>query len=514
MAKKIRFPLEMDNGIEVRNMEELREHFSLAHVLRYIEDGKLSRWLRDRYENELADKIDSIDSDDQQLAKKVSEIFEVPYDEKAEEELEKAAERVTRLEKLKQFTEEECYASVIDHVAFDQDELYDLLDASAERIYLCGERFSIPLSKLGVTYTGINHPVAVIDSKVAVDWEQKQITLEGVVFDEKYQTVLAHDEEEKTESENSAESTTEEVYKERRERARLVGLKAEQDLVKEDRKYYGIPDDRGLCTIGDDGKAVYNTYNHLIVAEKDFKECEKSLNGDYVRLLQDQFYRMYMGYKLHYFRQPSDQRHVDAYNWVALESGHPEYCIKSSDFTSECKSESESVSEYVRSAFEESTSAEVFNERRERARLVGLKEEDELTPEDRKYYGVPKHRGYIMQDNNAGIAYNCNIVHLINSEKKLKYWERVYTDTKYIELLQDQFYRMFMGYDLHYFKEPSDERHLKVYNETAIECGHPEYCINSGDFVPEYISNLASACKDASKEMKRAVDIFLKHGRN
>ena len=30
MAKKIRFPLEMDNGAEVRSMEELRNNFSLG----------------------------------------------------------------------------------------------------------------------------------------------------------------------------------------------------------------------------------------------------------------------------------------------------------------------------------------------------------------------------------------------------------------------------------------------------------------------------------------------------
>lgn len=206
MAKKVRFPLEMDNGAEARSMEELREHFSLARVLRYIESGKLSKWLRDRYEDEIADKIDSLDPDDQQLAKKVSEIFGVPYDEKAKEELEKAAERVARLEKLKQFTEEEQYAAVIDQIAFDQDELYDLLDEDAEQIYLCGARFSIPLSKPGVTYIGINNPVAVIDAKQEVDWEQKKITVEGVVFDEKYQAVLDRASAEKEELTGSAGS--------------------------------------------------------------------------------------------------------------------------------------------------------------------------------------------------------------------------------------------------------------------------------------------------------------------
>lgn len=32
-GKKIRFPLEMDNGVEVRSVEELRENFSIARVI-------------------------------------------------------------------------------------------------------------------------------------------------------------------------------------------------------------------------------------------------------------------------------------------------------------------------------------------------------------------------------------------------------------------------------------------------------------------------------------------------
>ena len=33
MAKKIRFPLEMENGVEVRSMEELRENFSITNFV-------------------------------------------------------------------------------------------------------------------------------------------------------------------------------------------------------------------------------------------------------------------------------------------------------------------------------------------------------------------------------------------------------------------------------------------------------------------------------------------------
>ena len=190
MAKKIRFPLEMDNGIEVRSIEELRDNFSLARVLAYYKNGKLAIWLRDRYANDLADAIEAVNPSEQNLAKKLSEIFDIPYDEKIEIELKKAAEKEERLKRLKQFTQEQSFIDHIDSVAFDQDELYDLLDEDTEKIYLCGDRFSIPLSKQGVSYVGINNPIAVIDSKVEVDWHEKKISVEGVIFDEKYQNIL------------------------------------------------------------------------------------------------------------------------------------------------------------------------------------------------------------------------------------------------------------------------------------------------------------------------------------
>ena len=61
MARKVRFALEMNKGVEVRSMEELREHFSLAKVLEYYNNGKLVIWLRDHYENSKADSIEQLD---------------------------------------------------------------------------------------------------------------------------------------------------------------------------------------------------------------------------------------------------------------------------------------------------------------------------------------------------------------------------------------------------------------------------------------------------------------------
>lgn len=190
MAKKIRFPLEMDNGIQVRSMEELRNNFSLGRVLTYVQNDKLEIWLRDRYENNIADAIAQLDKMDVELPRKVSEIFDVPYAEKTEDDLKQEAERAERIKRLKEFTDETQYVDKIDKIAFNQDELYDLLDENVNEIYLFGDRFEIPLSVKGISYKGINNPVVVINSKTEVDWLAEEISLETVRFDEKYQAMI------------------------------------------------------------------------------------------------------------------------------------------------------------------------------------------------------------------------------------------------------------------------------------------------------------------------------------
>ena len=190
MAKKIRFPLEMENGVEVRSMEELRDNFSTSRVLSYLKNGKLEVWLRDRFETDIADRIGQLELQAENLAKKLCEIFDISFDEETEDEMKKSAARAERILLLRKCTDDEEFEEVIDSVAFNQDELYDLLDEEVYTIYLCGEKFSIPLAKEGVSYIGINQPTVVIDSKVEVDWVKKNISVENVVFDPKYQSTV------------------------------------------------------------------------------------------------------------------------------------------------------------------------------------------------------------------------------------------------------------------------------------------------------------------------------------
>lgn len=71
MVNKYMFPLIMEDGIEVRNLEELKEHFSLPKVLDCLKNGMLVRWLHDRCLNDMADQISELALEDKECVKKL-----------------------------------------------------------------------------------------------------------------------------------------------------------------------------------------------------------------------------------------------------------------------------------------------------------------------------------------------------------------------------------------------------------------------------------------------------------
>lgn len=196
MSKQIGFPLEMDNEVKVRDLESLKTHFSIVRILDYLKSGKLITWLKVRYADEIIESLGEIDLEDSELPYKVCKAFGLEFDEKAQEEYKKATARAERIAKVKEYTENAEYIDNIDLVAFVQDDVYALLEDEQEKIYLCGDRFSIPLTQSGITYIGINAPMVVIDSSVEVDWKSMGISFNGVIFDEEYQKIV---EEAKTE---------------------------------------------------------------------------------------------------------------------------------------------------------------------------------------------------------------------------------------------------------------------------------------------------------------------------
>ena len=156
-GRTVKFPLEVKNGTQARNMTDLVNNFDIEKIIGYFLDGRLKSWLEARYYEEEAIAIEKIDKDDPDLAKKLSEVFGVAYNETVidPEEIERQNARIT---KLKQITSDEEIIRNVDLVAFDQEELADLYDSGKKKIYLCEGEFNIPKSKQNIDYVFIGEP--------------------------------------------------------------------------------------------------------------------------------------------------------------------------------------------------------------------------------------------------------------------------------------------------------------------------------------------------------------------
>ena len=186
MAKKIRFPLKMKNGAEVRSIDELKENFDLESVLGYFTDGRLATWLTDRYYDTKAEAVSALSADMPDLNAKLCEILEVEYQaENDETDVELIARRREKLQIINGVTDNREILDNIDLVAMNQDELFDILDESPEKVYLYGEKFSIPLGKKNISYIGVNKPLVVLEKdKIVGDYNSAEIIFDNVRFEE------------------------------------------------------------------------------------------------------------------------------------------------------------------------------------------------------------------------------------------------------------------------------------------------------------------------------------------
>ena len=129
--RRIKFALNLKDGEQVRSLEELQEHFDLEKIIGYYQDGKLLTWLEDRFYDDEADEIKKLSGDESDLGEQLCRIFHVEHlSGQNMDEPETIAWRKERLEKLKQFTADSSILQHVDWVAFDQDDLEEILNIS------------------------------------------------------------------------------------------------------------------------------------------------------------------------------------------------------------------------------------------------------------------------------------------------------------------------------------------------------------------------------------------------
>ena len=185
MARKIKFALEMSDGTKIRsNIEELREHFDIESIMGYFLSGKLQEWLEDRYYENEANEIAKINKDDNDIRMKVCRILgvEPPSDEDFNINI---IEKINcKKSLLRQITDDETIIEHVQHVAFNQEELAELIDQGESIIYLYGKNFTLPANIKNKTYIGINMPSITINVKSSTDLLNKNIKLKNVILPE------------------------------------------------------------------------------------------------------------------------------------------------------------------------------------------------------------------------------------------------------------------------------------------------------------------------------------------
>ena len=161
-------------------------------------NGRLATWLNDRYYTELAEQVNALAEvqDNTALQKELCRIFDVDFADEEDIDVDAVNERNRKLDVLRQYTADDTVLKNVDIVAFDQEELGDILDSGENVIYLFNNTFSIPLSVKNKKYIGIGKAECIIHSKDVVDFTELGIEFDNVVFDEKYRKI----EEEKSPS--------------------------------------------------------------------------------------------------------------------------------------------------------------------------------------------------------------------------------------------------------------------------------------------------------------------------
>ena len=196
--RKIKFALELKDGEEARSMEELRAHFDLEKIIGYFQDGKLVEWLDDRFYTDEADEIRKMSEGDPELGKKICEVLGAEYTDVEDAEI--IAWRKERLERLKQYTAESQILEQVDMVAFDQDDLEDIIrEEDVNTIYLCGNDFVIPsgmINKKNVKYVGIPKHVKVkLDGVRKIELKESGISFDNIEVEGGEENIVVNEDE-------------------------------------------------------------------------------------------------------------------------------------------------------------------------------------------------------------------------------------------------------------------------------------------------------------------------------
>lgn len=162
--KKIKFPLEMKNGKQVRELEEFQEYFDLAKAVEYFSSGRLQEWLKNSYNDDILEEIDGLTGQEDDFVEQFTRALGVEgCAEKIDvrEEMEKAG----TMEKLKQFYPEKTAEELLPSAADSQERVERLLAKGRRKIHLLPGKYRIPANARSVTFAGIQNPEIFLEAE-------------------------------------------------------------------------------------------------------------------------------------------------------------------------------------------------------------------------------------------------------------------------------------------------------------------------------------------------------------
>lgn len=184
---KIKIPLEVANGFKARNIEELRENFDIKKIVGYFLDGKLYKWLEDRYYDEELEAIKNLTQKDEYLADKLCEIFGVVQDTSSIVVGEISSANDKR-QTITEITDNEKIIEQYEKLAREQEELDELVGKGEKEIYLCSGIYTIDLNYDNVKYIGVNDAKIVLRSSEIN--KVTNVTFENISFSNKCRRYL------------------------------------------------------------------------------------------------------------------------------------------------------------------------------------------------------------------------------------------------------------------------------------------------------------------------------------
>ena len=189
--KKIKLPLEMANGVMVtKSLEELKANWDLEKVVEHFVTGKLITWLNDRYYTDLAEQVQKITAIGAEAQKQLCAVFGMEFKQDEVVDAEAVSERKRKLDLVRQYTSDDEILENVDSVAFEQDDLGDLLRKGVEKIYLFKNKFNVPINIKNKYYVGLGDVEVIISSGKYINFKELGIVFENIRFDTEYQEII------------------------------------------------------------------------------------------------------------------------------------------------------------------------------------------------------------------------------------------------------------------------------------------------------------------------------------